>query len=935
MKPKNNSKAIKKPSVIKEAGKLGTKTKLIKDSEKLVLKPETIKDEAKLEKKSNTKQSQKTESSNYNWENSLKGSGYEVVSVIDKNGFIYTGSNGFIYKLDANGNTLKTNNLPGRGNYEIRLAITDTHLVVGTYGFVVLVPLNDFGNTDKNINVSLPEGGYNNVSVLVAYNAIYAGTNGRVYHINSQGKVISRNDIPGVGNTPEVSLAITGTFLVAGVNGYAVLIYLLDFSNSSKNIKLSLPGCGYNITSVIVQGNYIYAGCSGYVYKIQTDGKYIGVNNLPGRGNEEIRLSSTDSHVVVGTNGFVVLVSIQDFLKTDKNINTSLPNSGYTIVSVLYDGNKTIYAGSSGQAYALESENGIIYMHNTLPGLDYKEIRIATNGKQFYIGTNGFVASLKMQERDMLDTFDHVVVLMLENRSFDNLLGYMYPKGVPADAPLGKTFEGVAGKNYYNPVPKDAVNQPPDGSGKVYIKPISGKLEQDYFTPYPDPGEEYPHVNTQLFNVINGEDKPPYNLPPSTVPKVPSDNLGFVKDYIENFKRNEEKREPTFEEYKQIMECFTPEAVPVLSTLAREFGVFDHWFCSVPSQTWCNRAFWNAGTSWGHVNNGGSISGLYNAENSASWIKDSKGDTLFNQLESSGGNSPLNWMVYSSNLASLTGLIHLEALEDYHIIPDHFPSLDKFFTDCKDGKLTSYSFVEPNFWTPHNDMHPSTYDSKHYGKGSTGSVLLGEKLVWDVYEAIKNSASVDGNNAQNTLLVITFDEHGGCWDHVSPQKAVGPDLSKYTKWEGFDFSRSGVRVPTIMVSPHIAKNTVVNEPMDHTSFINTMQEKWNRIVKGQFPPLSTRSANAPKFTPVFTSEKARPISDWPTIPEPKIPEEMSVIDFSKAPLNDLQQSILAGVIAVQNSKKNKRTAKIDASNIKTVKEAMDYLRKVKGIPGSE
>ena len=293
-------------------------------------------------------------------------------------------------------------------------------------------------------------------------------------------------------------------------------------------------------------------------------------------------------------------------------------------------------------------------------------------------------------------------------------------------------------------------------------------------------------------------------------------------------------------------------------------------------------------------------------------------------------------MVYSSNIASLTGIIHLRALDTYHLWPmDHFPSLNQFYKDCENGDLKSYSFIEPNFWTPHNDMHPSTFDSKHYGKSSVGSVLLGEKLLWDVYNAIKCSKKPDGSNAQNTLLIITFDEHGGCWDHVSTIKAVSPDLSEYTNWEGFDFSRSGVRVPTIMVSPHIAKNTVVNKPMDHTSFINTMQEKWNRIVKGQFPPLSTRSAAAPKFTSVFTSEKARPISDWPTIEEPIIPPEMEEIDFSDAALNDLQQSILAGVIAIQNSKKKSREVKIDASNIKTVKEAMEYLRKIDDIPGSE
>jgi phospholipase C len=111
---------------------------------------------------------------------------------------------------------------------------------------------------------------------------------------------------------------------------------------------------------------------------------------------------------------------------------------------------------------------------------------------------------------DMLDTFDHVVVLMLENRSFDNVLGYMYPNGVPASAPLGKTFEGVTGQNLSNPVPPGVKNPPPPGVTTIPVSPVEAG---NYFQPYPDPGENYVHVNTQLFNLIDGGDQPPYNLP--------------------------------------------------------------------------------------------------------------------------------------------------------------------------------------------------------------------------------------------------------------------------------------------------------------------------------------------------------------------------------------------------------------------------------------
>ncbi len=526
---------------------------------------------------------------------------------------------------------------------------------------------------------------------------------------------------------------------------------------------------------------------------------------------------------------------------------------------------------------------------------------------------------------DPLDSFDHVVVLMLENRSFDNLLGYLYDE-VPPHAPLGKTFDGVIGKQLRNPVPADAVHQPPDGRTEVDLYP-----NRDYFAPYPDPGEEYPHVNTQLFDSIDGGDQKPYNLPPNVNSLDPGMN-GFVKDYIENYKKTV-KRDPTYDQYKQIMGCFVPGAVPVLSTLAKEFAVFDHWFASVPSQTWCNRAFWNAGTSWGHVNNGGDLSSRGEGENSASWLKDSIGQTIFNQIEETGISSPLNWKVYSSNTASLTGIIHALALSTYHHWPaDHFPSLEQFYVDCAAGNLPSYSFLEPDFWTPHNDMHPSSYDSKHYGKGNVGSVLLGENLVAKVYNAVRTSDSASGNNAQNTLLIITFDEHGGCYDHVAPESKVAtPDASRV--WQDFEFKRLGVRVPMIMVSARIKKNTIVNGVKEHSSFINTMQKKWARQYPDNFNALSHRTEAAPDFTEVFTSPEPRPVSDWPAVDEHLIPPEFSEIDFSAAPLNDLQRSILHGAALIH--KRNYPKEWEDPSHIETVGAAMEYLRTIPNLHGGE
>jgi phospholipase C len=493
-----------------------------------------------------------------------------------------------------------------------------------------------------------------------------------------------------------------------------------------------------------------------------------------------------------------------------------------------------------------------------------------------------------------LQCFDYIVVLMLENRSFDNLLGYLYD---PSELPPGKSFEGVIGKDLSNPIPPGSLA--PRGITSVALTQAS-----DYHQPYPDPGEDYPHVNTQLYNVVS----PPYNLPPEPLPQA--NMQGFVRDYIANYPADLSQR-PSYDQYKVVMECFPPEKVPVLSTLAKQFAVFDHWYCSVPSQTWCNRAFFNAGTSWGHVINGPSNQ----------WRRDSYYNTIFNQLEDS---SNLNWKIYSDNDVSLTGLIHLEALTPYHIVGHHFPSLDRFFVDVARGNLSNYSFLEPNFWYQHDDQDPSSFGSDRYGPTHAGTVVLGEVLINEVYNAIRTSNSTKGNNWKNTLLIITHDEHGGCYDHVPPPAVIPPGRPSIEE-DGFRFDRLGVRVPMVMVSAYIAPNTIINNQYEHCSFIRTMSQKWN------LPGLTERDRHAPAFTEVFTSTTARDLSTWPVIPDPVLPPGWEDVDESDAPLNDLQRSILEAVAATDGG----QALGIKPEEIKTVGEAMKVIRKVPGLPGGK
>jgi phospholipase C len=523
-----------------------------------------------------------------------------------------------------------------------------------------------------------------------------------------------------------------------------------------------------------------------------------------------------------------------------------------------------------------------------------------------------------MSEGNGLDTFNHVVVLMLENRSFDNLLGYLYSQN------SGMKFDGVDGKNLSNAIPTEW--QFNDAHGvpvtEVPVARIKGIDITQPAPPYPDPGEDYPHVNIQLFyNPINPIPIPapqpvPYNHPPYNLPNpVPAPAMtGFVTDFIVNYIANEKEPAPSadqafYDKYKYVMESYDPADVPVFSGLASEFAVFDHWFCSVPSETICNRNFWHAGTSCGHVINPGPSDDQHdddNTLNTLSWLWDTQGATLFSQL----AGSQFGFKIYSDNKVKIpvfgstlslpvTPLLHLGNFVSGFdgLNPDLYGSLADFQSDCANGALPAYSFIEPNFFNPHNDMHPSTPDESIDGSQGISSVYLGDALVWDVYDAIFGAAS---KHWKNTLLIITFDEHGGCYDHVRPPGEYGgvtvepagiaapPVLGWDEKqWDGFDFKRLGLRVPTIMVSAYINKNTIVNECVSHSSFLRTMHKKW------KLPSLSAREDASPYFhdSGLFSST---PRSAMPKFDKPKVlPNETEPAKGSMSPLAQAITSLVS------------------------------------------
>ncbi len=472
------------------------------------------------------------------------------------------------------------------------------------------------------------------------------------------------------------------------------------------------------------------------------------------------------------------------------------------------------------------------------------------------------------------NALDHVVVLMFENRSFDNLLGRLYEPGEVA------SFEGVIGKDLSNPIPPWAEH----GADRGVVR---YGVAKDMNTPYPDPGEELPHINTQLFGQIDPPSNrgvpveqmvAPYNAPadPDQVPTMD----GFVTDYISAFTA-EMGRQPSYDEYSQIMTGYTPEQMPVLSTLARGFATFDHWFADVPSQTFTNRSFFHAADASGLV-----INSPY-----ANFPVHNTAETLFDRLDAHG----LTWRVYCDppSRYSLTGLIHAPRLREK--FATNFLSTDQFLEDAHTGGLPTYAFIEPQIiGHDHNDMHPA-YSMQTPGLNfdPPSSLIAGEDLLARTYNAIRSSSSAAGSNHLNTLFMVVFDEHGGTYDHVPPPVADAPDPSAPAGQMDFTFSRLGVRLPAIAISPWIPEKTVVNETYRNTSMIRTMRERWNLG-----PPLTARDADAADIAPVLTLDQPRAPQDWPDVtPRPVPGMDQALIPLDQ-PLSPLAQALVGGCLAM-------------------------------------
>ncbi|KAF7340893.1 Phosphatidylinositol-specific phospholipase C domain-containing protein [Mycena sanguinolenta] len=241
---------------------------------------------------------------------------------------------------------------------------------------------------------SLPSSGYDIVSPVVIQNNVYMASNGYVYRLDFySGVVIATNGLEGRGHN-EVRLAASadGSFLFVGTDGY---VLSLNPTTLDTLWQTSLPGCGYNIVSVLHTGGIVYAGSNGYVYRLDpSNGQVLYTNGLDGLGHNEVRLAMTLANdvLLVGTYGYCVGLSPSNLATLWER---SLPGCGYDITSVA-GGNGCGYAACAGYVYQLNASNGNVTNQNNLSGTGKSEVRLALRGDgvHLFVGTNGYGISL-------------------------------------------------------------------------------------------------------------------------------------------------------------------------------------------------------------------------------------------------------------------------------------------------------------------------------------------------------------------------------------------------------------------------------------------------------------------------------------------------------------------------------------------------------------
>src|SRR3990172_407005 len=441
----------------------------------------------------------------------------------------------------------------------------------------------------------------------------------------------------------------------------------------------------------------------------------------------------------------------------------------------------------------------------------------------------------------------HIIVIMLENRAFDHMLGHLKKNNSKIDGLWGNETCP------YNPT----------NLSEGYVKVRWNATDVSYY----DPNHNLDETTDQIFG-----------YGPQMYPATMN---GFVKNFATIDQKNNGANIMDMLDYKKSI---------TLSLLAEEFAIFDRWYSDLPGPTEPNRMFFNSATSWGSTEGVDELLAQGYPQK-----------TIFNSLDENG----YTWRDYFTDFPTT---LFFKKLRKIKYI-ENFRQIEFFKFDVENGDLPTYSFIEPR-WFGNKNFKASDQHPPH-------PVSWGENLIADIYDSVRN-----GPKWNETLLIVTYDEHGGFYDHVpTPQKNVpAPDDHKTpSNQPQFDFKRLGIRVPTVFISPWLDKNTVIHEPIGqgnthfcHSSFPGTLKD-----IFGLNNYLTKRDKWAGKWDYILNNRTEPRTNCIINVARPPIREEKDN-NYYNEPISDFQRSIIyiAAGLNNHNSHEYKKNMK-EAKNIKT------------------
>jgi phospholipase C len=405
---------------------------------------------------------------------------------------------------------------------------------------------------------------------------------------------------------------------------------------------------------------------------------------------------------------------------------------------------------------------------------------------------------------ERLAAVEHIVVVMLENRSFDHMLGYL---SLP-EALGGRDRSDVDGLR----------------GAAVDVNSFDGR--------------DFPIEHLEMTSLA-GEAADPDHSGRSVDEQLAGGGQGFVSSFARTSAARAAQLNVPPPDPGLVMGYYDADDLPVYDHLASSYCVIDRWFSSVPGATWPNR--------------------LYAVAGEAEGSRDDRSPPLYSlvSLPRHLDEHGIDWRWYSYDPGSLRAIDPRYRLEHHHrfayfdarklslgeraagALTEEGPS---FLDDVAAGELPAVSWIDPHFkdlrvlGPSSNDDHPPS------------DVIAGQELVLSIYRALACASTWP-----KTLLILTYDEHGGFYDHVPPPPAVDANPG---------FRRLGVRVPALLVSPLVAagsSSTALLGPdfhFDHTSIVKTILTRFCNV-SGRIPEVSARVAAANHLGHLLSGEPAR------------------------------------------------------------------------------